>query len=131
MINPASDHDRDDAQSSRTVKRRCVRQVYEPEPLSPKQQDWEMLLSLREQQLLFLAHILLAAPRFAFLDRLGTALGSDQIRQILVMLSESSISYIVNEKPANALDLYDAVLDCASDGGWTWTEGTGRTGSHG
>jgi putative ATP-binding cassette transporter len=96
-----------------------------------EERDWETLLSLREQQLLSLAHILLAAPRFAFLDRLGTALGSDQIRQILAMLSESSISYIVNEKAGDSLDLYDAVLDCASDGGWTWTEGTSRTGRHG
>jgi ABC-type uncharacterized transport system fused permease/ATPase subunit len=85
MINPASDHDRDDAQSSRDRQTSHVRQVYEPEPLSPEEQDWETLLSLREQQLLSLVHILLAVPRFAFLDRLGTALGSDQIRQILVM----------------------------------------------
>jgi putative ATP-binding cassette transporter len=85
-----------------------------------KEQDWDTLLSLREQQLLAFLHILLAAPRFAFLDRASTALYPDQVHKILHMLSEKSISYINNGKSDDPLDLYDAVLDIEEDGSWTW-----------
>ena len=85
------------------------------------EQDWETLLSLREQQLLAFIHVLLAAPRFAFLDRVDTELGSDQVHTILRMLSERSITYINNAEADDSRDLYDAVLECGEDGGWTWT----------
>jgi len=85
-----------------------------------REQDWETLLSLEEQQLLAFIHILLAAPRFAFLDRASTALNPDQVQTILHMLSEHSISYINNGKPDDPPDLYDAVLEIEEDGGWTW-----------
>jgi ABC-type uncharacterized transport system, permease and ATPase components len=79
------------------------------------------VLSLREQQLLAFMHILLAAPRFAFLDRVGTALASEQVHKILQMLSERSITYINSAEANNSRDLYDAVLNCEEDGSWTWT----------
>jgi vitamin B12/bleomycin/antimicrobial peptide transport system ATP-binding/permease protein len=86
-----------------------------------REHDWETLLSLEEQQLLAFIHILLAAPRFAFLDRASTALNPDQVQTILHMLSENSIFYINNNGiPDDPLDLYDAVLDIEEDGGWTW-----------
>jgi vitamin B12/bleomycin/antimicrobial peptide transport system ATP-binding/permease protein len=84
-------------------------------------QDWGTVLSLREQQLLAFMHILLAAPRFAFLDRVGTALASEQVHKILQMLSERSITYINSAEANNSRDLYDAVLNCEEDGSWTWT----------
>jgi putative ATP-binding cassette transporter len=85
-----------------------------------REQDWEPLLSLREQQLLAFLHILLAAPRCAFLDRASTALPPDQVQKILHMLSEQGISYINSGKSDDPLDLYDAVLDIEENGGWTW-----------
>jgi len=85
-----------------------------------REQDWETLLSLREQQLLAFIHILLAAPRFAFLDRASTALHPDQVQQILHMLSEHAITYINNGQSDDTLDLYDAVLEIEADGSWTW-----------
>ena len=90
------------------------------------ERDWQALLSLREQQLLAFVRILLAAPRFVFLDRIGTALGSDQVQKILHMLSECSITYINIGEASDSADLYDAVLECAEDGGWTLT--TNRAG---
>jgi len=85
-----------------------------------KEHDWETLLSLGEQQLLAFIHILLAAPRFTFLDRASTALNPDQVQKILHMLSENSISYINNGTPDDLLDLYDAILEIEEDGVWTW-----------
>jgi putative ATP-binding cassette transporter len=84
------------------------------------EQQWETRLSLGEQQLLVFLHILLAAPRFVFVDRIGAALGSEQLRAILRMLSESSITYVYNGEEGEARDLYDAVLVCGEDGGWKW-----------
>src|SRR5439155_17234963 len=39
------------------------------------ERDWDDVLSLAEQQLLSVARVVLAAPRFAFLERPRTALG--------------------------------------------------------
>jgi putative ATP-binding cassette transporter len=87
-----------------------------------KEQDWGTLLSLQEQQLLTLIHILLAAPRFAFLDRANTVLDTDQVHQILQMFSKNSVTYINNGEADHSRDLYDAVLQCGEDGAWRWTE---------
>ena len=84
------------------------------------ERDWGTLLPLREQQLLAVAHVLLARPQFVFLDRIGAALGPDELRKILGKFSEASIAYIQNGGPADLRDLYDAVLTCGGDGGWTW-----------
>jgi putative ATP-binding cassette transporter len=94
------------------------------------EQDWATQLSLREQQLLAIIHILIATPRFVFLDRVGTALGSKQMDEVLRMLSESSIAYINSGRIDGSLDLYDAVLECHDDGGWTLTgDAAGRMGA--
>jgi ABC-type uncharacterized transport system fused permease/ATPase subunit len=53
--------------------------------------------------LLAFIHILLAAPRFAFLDRIATAFGSEQSQQMLQMLSKNSITYINSAKAATRL----------------------------
>ena len=96
------------------------------------ERDWQALLSLRDQQMLAFIRILLAAPRFAFLDRVGTALGSDQVQKILHMLSECSITYISIGEASGPVDLYNAVLECADDGGWTLTTNkAGRDGRNG
>jgi vitamin B12/bleomycin/antimicrobial peptide transport system ATP-binding/permease protein len=85
------------------------------------ERDWGTLLSLSEQQLLALIHILLVAPQFVFLDRLGATLSSDQVRKILHMLARSSITYVNMGSPNESPDLFDAVLECREDGGWAWT----------
>ena len=78
-------------------------------------------MSLREQQLLAFLQILLAGPQFVFLDRASATLSADHFRKVLHLLSESSITYINNGEAADALDLYDAVLEFGEDGAWTWT----------
>jgi len=84
------------------------------------ERDWADALSLAEQQLLSVARVVLAAPRFAFLERPGTALGPEQIARILSLLSERSITYLTLGDGGDGLDDYDAVLELADDGGWTW-----------
>ena len=45
------------------------------------EQNWEKVLSLGEQQLLALANVLLAAPRFVLLDRVDLTLGPEQLKK--------------------------------------------------
>src|SRR5439155_26442300 len=82
------------------------------------ERDWDDALSLGEQQLLSVARVVLAAPRFAFLERPRAALGSEHVERILSLLSERSITYLTLGNGADGLDDYDAVLELAGDGGW-------------
>jgi len=97
------------------------------------ERDWDDVLSLGEQQLLSVARVVLAAPRFAFLERPRTALGSEQTDRILSLLWERSITYLTLGDGGDSLGDYDAVLELAGDGGWTWKsveagrEGVGTT----
>ena len=97
------------------------------------ERDWDDVLSLGEQQLFSVARVVLAAPRFAFLERPRTALGSEQTDRILSLLWERSITYLTLGDGGDSLGDYDAVLELAGDGGWTWKsveagrEGVGTT----
>ncbi len=82
--------------------------------------DWRTAAPLHEQHLLAFAHVLLAAPQFVFLDRVGATLGADLTDKILKMLADRSISCINNGAAGELADLYDAVLECGDDGGWAW-----------
>jgi putative ATP-binding cassette transporter len=87
-------------------------------------QAWANSLSLTEQQLLAFAGAMLAAPRFVFLDRVDATLGPQQLRKLLRLLSERSITCINNGEAHDAHDLYHAVLAFGEDGGWTWSATT-------
>jgi len=84
------------------------------------ERDWDDALSLGEQQLFSVARIVLAAPRFVFLDRLHAALEPERVERILRLLSARSITYLTLGNGAEALADYDAVLELANDGSWTW-----------
>jgi putative ATP-binding cassette transporter len=86
-----------------------------------KERDWDALLSLREQQLLALVGIILAGPRFVFLDRLDTTLGVEEFHNVLHTLSEYSITYLNSGATSVGENLYDAKLTCEQEGEWTWT----------
>jgi putative ATP-binding cassette transporter len=83
-------------------------------------QDWATLVSVREQQLLACLQVLLAAPRVVLVDRIQETLTSNELSQILGMLSQASIGYLSNGDGAERSDLYDGFLDCKEDGAWTW-----------
>ena len=84
------------------------------------EQDWDDALSLGEQQLFAFASLLLSAPRFVFLDRIGTALSPEQVDKILQTLQRHSIACLIIGEAGTPLDHYDAVLQLAGDGTWTW-----------
>jgi putative ATP-binding cassette transporter len=92
------------------------------------ERDWLHLLSLGELQLLAVARIALAAPRFALLHRIGTTLGAVQVAQALRVLSEASITYLTLGENNADIEHHDALLELAADGTWRYAEL--RNGAH-
>jgi vitamin B12/bleomycin/antimicrobial peptide transport system ATP-binding/permease protein len=84
------------------------------------ERDWGDALSLGEQHVLSVARVILAAPNFVFLDRLRSAVEPARFDGILKLLSARSITYLTIGNGSDALDDYDAVLEIANDGSWTW-----------
>jgi putative ATP-binding cassette transporter len=85
------------------------------------EQDWNDLLSLGEQKLFAVVRLILAAPRFAFLDRPQTILTDEQGEQVLGVLHEDGVTYVTIGERNGWRDRYDAELELKQDGGWTWT----------
>jgi len=84
------------------------------------ERDWDDALSLGEQQLLSVARVVLAAPRFVFLERPRATLGAAHADQVLSLLRERSITYLTLGDGGDRLGDHDFVLELADDGGWTW-----------
>jgi putative ATP-binding cassette transporter len=87
-----------------------------------RDEELAALISSHDQQLLALARILLAAPRFVFLDRIGALLGPERTPLVLDLLSLQSITILHDGEPDEPRDRYQAILHCEADGSWTWLE---------
>ncbi len=83
------------------------------------EQNWADLLSLGEQQLVAVARVVLAAPRFALLDRVSSSLDPEQRARVLRELAEKDIAVLLFEECAPD-EASDAVLELGEDGAWTW-----------
>jgi putative ATP-binding cassette transporter len=85
---------------------------------------WENTLPLDEQQLLVLARILLARPRFVFLDRPSTTLSPEQVDSLLRQLRDRDITYVTFEGEEEEhhvnLESYDVILELKEGGDWNW-----------
>jgi putative ATP-binding cassette transporter len=103
-----------------TMRALRIEQIAERAGGLDAERDWQNVLSLGEQQLLCAARVLLAAPEFVFLHRIGTTLSPEQIADLLRTFTERSITY-VDFGTNGSRQGYDAILDIASDGAWTWT----------
>jgi putative ATP-binding cassette transporter len=82
--------------------------------------DLATTVSLGEQQLLSFARVILAAPRFVFLERPRATLGATQADRVMSLLRERSITCLTLSDGDDRLEDYDAVLELADDGAWTW-----------
>jgi len=80
--------------------------------------DWASALSLGEQQLLAAARVLLAAPRFVFLERPYTTLSPDQVASVLDALARHDTTYVTFSDREVELERYDEVLELSVDGSW-------------
>lgn len=82
--------------------------------------DWDDLFSLAEQQLLCVARVLLAAPRFAVLDGPAALLGQERAAQVLALFAAASITAVTFAPDEALANRHDARLVLAEGGRWTW-----------
>ncbi len=76
-------------------------------------------LSPGEQRLLIFARVLIAAPRFVFIDRMGGELNKEQVANIFGLLKESSITYLTIGDGHSLLAYHDRVLEVQGEGRWS------------
>jgi vitamin B12/bleomycin/antimicrobial peptide transport system ATP-binding/permease protein len=86
------------------------------------EREWSDALSLGEQQLLTIARVVSAAPRFVFLERPHATLGAAQADRVLSLLRERSITYLTLADGGDRVADYDFVVELADDGGWAWKD---------
>jgi len=120
VLVPTERGDSGDAEIARVLHALGLETVLERAGGLDVERDWDDVLSLAEQHMLSVARVVLAAPRFAFLERPRTAVGSEHVGRILSLLTERSITYLTLGDGGDAVDDYDAVLELAGDGPWTW-----------
>ena len=83
------------------------------------ERDWANLLTVGEQQLLGMARLLIAQPKFAFIDRATNALSTSRARHVYELLSRTSITYISVSDQASLRDFHDNVMELLDEGKWT------------
>jgi vitamin B12/bleomycin/antimicrobial peptide transport system ATP-binding/permease protein len=81
--------------------------------------DWAKALSTSEQQVLAFAQLLLANPRFAFLDEAVSTLDPEKRRTLYEVLSQTSITYISISNDLTLLQFHTRVLELCTDGTWS------------
>jgi putative ATP-binding cassette transporter len=84
------------------------------------ERDWARMLSLSDQQLVAIARVLLARPRFAFFDHPGRTLDESRVGALLDVLSARGITCVVVGDVGEPVERYDARLELAGDGRWRW-----------
>jgi putative ATP-binding cassette transporter len=82
--------------------------------------DCGHILSLGEQQLLTVAHVVLAAPAFVVLQSPDTTLAPEQLARALGVLADASITYVTFGGADGSLDAYDDVLEIHAGGAWSF-----------
>lgn len=83
------------------------------------EKDWDDLLSLGELQRFAVARMLLVTPDFAVLDRIETTLEAQCMHDVLAMLDEENISYVMIGRGDSEPGRYDLVLELTGTGPWT------------
>jgi putative ATP-binding cassette transporter len=90
------------------------------------ERDWDDLLALGEQQLVVIARLVLAAPRFGVLHRIDTTLNHEQVAKTLRLLADASITAIAFGEGDGLCGLYDAMLWLRADGSWSFEPAIGE-----
>jgi hypothetical protein len=109
--------------ATRASRKFCGSWVRRPAPAAgglDVERDWNDALALGELQALSFARVLLAAPRFAVLDRPMTLLGAELASRVLDLLAAKSITAITFAADGALAAQHDARLELAVTGTWTW-----------
>jgi putative ATP-binding cassette transporter len=87
------------------------------------EENWSDVLTLREQQLLSIARVVLTRPQFVFLDHPGRTLDAERIDKALSALCAcrtTCVTVASAEDETEHLGHYDALLDIGEAGRWSW-----------
>jgi putative ATP-binding cassette transporter len=96
------------------------------------EQHWSDILSLGEQQRLSFARVLLASPRFVFLDHPSRGLSECSLGELLALLRQADITYLTLGDTADDPRFYDRLLEIADDASWRLRHpGGGETAGNG
>ncbi|MCU0733954.1 MAG: ABC transporter transmembrane domain-containing protein [Methylotetracoccus sp.] len=130
LVSGTSDAALTDEQIVDTLKSLSAEAILQRAGGLDRENEWDSLLSVQEQQVISLARILLASPQFAVIDLPSTDLNREKMQHMLRKLTEANISYLVMGRPGqqNAEDRaehYDAVLEIDIDGKWAWQATSG------
>jgi putative ATP-binding cassette transporter len=82
------------------------------------EEDWAAALQPAELQALAFARLLLAGPRFAFLDNPDGALESSVRGRLYLALADCSIIYVTAGCPSSLLRYHGRRLEFGDDGSW-------------
>lgn len=85
------------------------------------ERDWDDLLSVEEQRLVGLAHLLVVVPRFAVIAHLAEGLGAAGAARVLTALVERGVGCMALGDGVVRHADFDVVIEIAADGGWTQT----------
>jgi len=80
--------------------------------------DWDGLLSVEEQQLICLTHLLIAAPRFAVVVRLGADHSRIAMTRVLAALAAQGTGCLTLGNATLRDEDFDSVIEIAADGSW-------------
>lgn len=83
--------------------------------------DWNHEFAIGDQNLLSIARIILARPKFVFLDRPGSALPKSRIAALLELLRQHKIACVLLAKDGESDLEYDRHLEIFPDGSWAIT----------
>jgi len=82
------------------------------------ERNWGDILSLGEQQRLSFARVLLAEPRFVFLDHPSRGLSECPLGELLKLLRQQGITYLTLGDTTDEPRFYDRLLEIDADGTW-------------
>jgi putative ATP-binding cassette transporter len=82
------------------------------------ERDWRAVLSEGEQRALAFARLLLANPRFAFLDDPAGPLDEARVEYLYAALARTQITYVSAGCHRVLLKYHDLRLELSGDGGW-------------
>ena len=84
------------------------------------ERDWANILTVGEQQLLGIARLLMAEPKYAVLDRATSALSLSRVKHVYTILSATPITYLtVGDHPV-LRNYHDNALELLDDGEWSF-----------
>jgi putative ATP-binding cassette transporter len=82
------------------------------------ERDWAKVMSEGEFQALTFARLLLASPRFAFLDDPVRSMEAPRAERLYQALARNSITYVSLGCPRALLSYHDRRLELQEEGSW-------------